>query len=165
MGCDQECCSHELLKGGALCDTVEAAGFVSGVLLLERLTQQTPNSRAIKGHVLVTLVWFSFFSSPSFTAVLQTVMLCFAGFLVSSLQLKTWTTKFKAIRANKCLLQSTDTSGSVWNFAGFFCQSCSLQVVQICSCSCTRKADSRYSSQKETEIQCLQIPISNVSFS
>lgn len=151
MGCHQECSSHELLKGGALCDTVEAAGFVSGVLLLERLTQQTPNSRVIKGHAFVTLVWFSFFSSTSFTAVLQTAMSCFAGFLVSSLHLKTWATKHKAIRANEWLLESTDTSGPVRNFPGFFCQSCSLQVAQICSCSCTRKADSRYSSQKETE--------------
>lgn len=56
MGCYQERSSHELLKGGARCDPVEAAVLVSGVLLLERLSQQTYNSQAIKGHTFLTLV-------------------------------------------------------------------------------------------------------------
>lgn len=56
MGCYQERSSQELLKGGARCDPVEAAVLVSGVLLLERLSQQTYNSQAIKGHTFLTLV-------------------------------------------------------------------------------------------------------------
>lgn len=63
-GLHQERSSHELLKGGARCDPVEAAVFVSGVLLLERLTQQTHHSPAIRGHAFLTLVWFSFFFFP-----------------------------------------------------------------------------------------------------
>jgi len=44
---------------------VGAAVFVSGVLILERLSQQTHNSQVIKGHTFLTLVvvFFSFILS------------------------------------------------------------------------------------------------------
>lgn len=61
---------------------MEAAGFVSGVLLLERLNQQTHNLQAIKGHMFLTLVCsFFFFSFHPSTVVLQTAMSCFTGYV------------------------------------------------------------------------------------
>lgn len=53
-----------------------------GALLLEKLSQPTHNSQAIKGRMFLTLqcVFFSFFFHP-FTAVLQTVMSCFTGYI------------------------------------------------------------------------------------
>lgn len=87
MGCYQEC-SHELLKGGARCDTVEAAVFVSGVLLLERLSQQTHNSQAIKGHTFLTLVCFFFSLSPFHSCPPDCNVMFYRLCLVSLLKLK-----------------------------------------------------------------------------
>lgn len=153
MGCHQERSSHELLKGGAWCDTVEAAVFVSGVLLLERLTQQTHNSRAIKGHTFLTLVWFSFlffffFLLCSCPPDCNVVFCRLFSFFITSQNLN-YTVhgsqgKWVAVRVYWYIR-------FVWNFPGFFCHSYSLQIVQICSCSCVRKTDSRCSSQKEIE--------------
>lgn len=102
-----------IVKRGARCDTVEAAGFVSGVLLLERLNQQTHNLQAIKGHMFLTLVCSFFFFFPFILPQLSSRLQCHVLQAMFSFFIKApmWTTGFKVVRPNECLLESAYTSG------------------------------------------------------